>query len=274
MTKPYLIALDLDGTLLKDDKTISENTRNVIRQAITDGHHVVISTGRPFRGSEKYYHEMELCTPIINFNGAFIHHPKDPKWGVFHSPMDLKIAQSIINTCLDFNVKNVIAEVLDDVYLHYEDELITNSFFIEESNLNIGHLSKSLVQNPTSILIRPHDHHLKELRELLKREHAEVIDHRIWAAPWNIIEVVRAGLNKAVGLKRVADYFQIPQERVIAFGDEDNDLEMIEYAGHGIAMGNAIPELKNIANAVTATNEEDGIALYLEDVLSLHIKKV
>ncbi|WLD94882.1 Cof-type HAD-IIB family hydrolase [Alkalihalobacillus sp. AL-G] len=269
MTQPYLIALDLDGTLLKDDKTISEHTKNLLKKAIEHGHHVVISTGRPFRGSEEYYHELELTTPIINFNGAFIHHPGMPEWGTYHSPMDISVAKSIVNTCLEFNVKNVVAEVLDDVYLHYEDEFITSSFLIDKSNISIGNIADKLVHDPTSILIRPHDHHVKELRELLKKEHAEVIDHRIWAAPWNIIEVVKAGLNKAVGLKRVAEHFQIPQERIIAFGDEDNDLEMIEYAGHGIAMGNAIPELKNIANAVTDTNEEDGIARYLEEVLSL-----
>jgi Cof subfamily protein (haloacid dehalogenase superfamily) len=166
-------------------------------------------------------------------------------------------------------VKNVMAEVLDDVYLHYDDDFITSSFLIEKSNISIGNLADSLVYNPTSILIRPQDHHVRELRELLKKEHAEVIDHRVWAAPWNIIEVVKAGLNKAVGLKRVAEHFGIPNDRIIAFGDEDNDLEMIEFAGHGIAMGNAIPELKNIADAITNSNEEDGVARYLEEVLSL-----
>ena len=67
--------------------------------------------------------------------------------------------------------------------------------------------------------------------------HAEVIDHRRWGAPWHIIEIVKSGLNKAVGIQKVADYYQIDQKNIIAFGDEDNDLEMIEYAGVGVAMG-------------------------------------
>jgi Cof subfamily protein (haloacid dehalogenase superfamily) len=269
MSKPYLIAIDLDGTLLKDDKTVSAHTKGVLKQAMELGHHVVISTGRPFRGSERYYEELGLTTPIINFNGAFIHHPKNPDWGTYHSPLELDTAHNIVKTCLDFNVKNVIAEVLDDVYFHYEDDFITNTFMIDPTQMSVGNLQDSLNHDPTSILIRPHDHHVKELRELLKAQHAEVIDHRVWAAPWNIIEVVKSGLNKAVGLKRVAEDLNVPQDRVIAFGDEDNDFEMIEYAGHGIAMGNAIPELKNISNGVTKTNEEDGIAYFLEDILSL-----
>jgi hydroxymethylpyrimidine pyrophosphatase-like HAD family hydrolase len=95
------------------------------------------------------------------------------------------------------------------------------------------------------------------------------LHHRRWNEPWHIIEIVRNGVHKAFGLKQIADYFQIPQERVIAFGDEDNDLEMIEWAGHGIAMGNAIEPLKQIANDVTATNEEDGIGVYLKSMLKL-----
>ena len=65
------------------------------------------------------------------------------------------------------------------------------------------------------------------------------------------MKLLKADLNKAVGLKKASDYYNIPAERVIAFGDEDNDLEMLEYAGRGIAMGNAIDKVKNIANDVT-----------------------
>ncbi|WP_419151931.1 HAD-IIB family hydrolase [Aeribacillus alveayuensis] len=77
------------------------------------------------------------------------------------------------------------------------------------------------------------------------------------------------GVNKAVGLQKIASYYNIPQERIIAFGDEDNDLEMLQYAGLGVAMGNAIPEVKAAANYVTKTNEEDGVALFLQEVLTL-----
>ncbi len=68
----------------------------------------------------------------------------------------------------------------------------------------------------------------------------------------------------------VAEYLDIPRKNIIAFGDEDNDLEMIEYAGTGVAMGNGIEELKNIADAITFSNEEDGIAFYLNDHLNLN----
>ncbi|MFL6562432.1 MAG: HAD hydrolase family protein, partial [Bacillus sp. (in: firmicutes)] len=65
------------------------------------------------------------------------------------------------------------------------------------------------------------------------------------------------------------DFYGIPAERIIAFGDEDNDLEMLEYAGYGIAMGNAIDKVKTIANEVTLSNEEDGVGQYLAELLNL-----
>ena len=86
---------------------------------------------------------------------------------------------------------------------------------------------------------------------ILAEVHAEVIDHRRWGAPWHVIEIVRHGLNKAVGISHVSKWMDIPKERIIAFGDEDNDLEMIDYAGVGVAMGNGIDRLKSIADEVT-----------------------
>ena len=101
--------------------------------------------------------------------------------------------------------------------------------------------------------------------------HAEVVGHRVWNSPWgHVIEVFQKGLSKAAGLSHVAKWMDIPKERIIAFGDENNDLEMIEYAGVGVAMANGIDELKSIADEVTTlSNNEDGIAQVLSERLQL-----
>nr|WP_304213221.1 Cof-type HAD-IIB family hydrolase [Fredinandcohnia onubensis] len=273
MTKQHLIALDLDGTLLKDDKTISKRTKDTLEKAKKAGHMVMIATGRPFRSSSMYYQELSLSTPIVNFNGAFVHHPLDQKWGVYHDTLDLKTVKEIVNVADELRVKNILAEVIDDVYFHFHDESMLDIFGMGKPNIETGDLRKILKRDPTSLLIHPDEEIADKIRKYLSDMHAEVVDHRKWAAPWHVIEIVKSGLNKAVGIQKVADYYQIPKDRIIAFGDEDNDLEMIEYAGHGIAMGNGIDELKSIANHVTMTNEEDGIALYLEDVLKLEKNK-
>jgi len=103
--------------------------------------------------------------------------------------------------------------------------------------------------------------------EITQDTDANVIEHRNWAMDYRFLEVVKQGINKATGIDRVAKYYNIPQERIIAFGDENNDLEMLQYAKYGIAMGNGIKDVKEIAYDVTKTNEEDGVAYYLEKLL-------
>ncbi|WHY87731.1 Cof-type HAD-IIB family hydrolase [Neobacillus novalis] len=271
MTERHLIALDLDGTLLKDDKTISAKTKEILKKAREDGHIVMIATGRPYRSSEMYYHELDLDTPIVNFNGAFMHHPRNPNWGYYHEPLDVKVAKDIVEACRSFQFHNIIAEVIDDVYFHYHDEKLLDIFSYGNPKITTGDLADFLQDAPTSMLIHTEEDQLKTIRDHLSAVHAEVIDQRSWAAPWHVIEIIKVGLNKAVGLKKASEYFGIPAERIVAFGDEDNDLEMLEYAGHGIAMGNAIDQVKNIANDVTLTNEEDGVGQYLTDLLNIKL---
>ncbi|MGE6260219.1 Cof-type HAD-IIB family hydrolase [Heyndrickxia sporothermodurans] len=269
MTNQYLIALDLDGTLLTDEKTISERTLKTIKRLQNEGHIVMISTGRPFRSSVNYYHQLGLNSPIVNFNGAFVHHPLEKSWGLHHNPIDLHVVKDIVESCHPYNIYNIVAEVLDNVYLHYHDEKLIDIFNMGNPTITTGLLTNSLTDNPTSMLIHAEEKDVPYIREHLSNVHAEVIDHRRWGAPWHIIEIVKSGLNKAVGIQKVADYYQIDQKNIIAFGDEDNDFEMIEYAGIGVAMGNGIKPLKNIANEITLSNMEDGVSVFLEDFFKL-----
>ena len=136
-------------------------------------------------------------------------------------------------------------------------------------HITTGDLREFLQASPTSMLIHSNEEQVKKIRNHLSEVHAEVIEHRSWGAPFPVIEIIKSGLNKAIGLKYASDYFDIPPERIIAFGDEDNDLEMLEYAGHGVAMANGIDEAKAVANETTLSNEEDGIGHYLNDLLNL-----
>ncbi|MCA0969609.1 Cof-type HAD-IIB family hydrolase [Halobacillus litoralis] len=271
MKERHLIALDLDGTLLTDEKVISPKTKETVLRAMDEGHIVVIATGRPHRASINYYHELGLQTPMVNFNGALIHHPTDHKWDALHSPMSVRTAHQIIEACQNLGVRNILAEVKDEVYLDQYDEEIMSIFQTKNDPIHVGQLQANLKSDPTSILIHPEESKISLLRSQLD-EHAELIDHRKWGAPYHVIEIVKSGLSKAVGLEKISRYFDIPENRIIAFGDEDNDLEMLDYAGVGVAMGNAINELKDVANHITLTNEEDGIGEFLSDYLNLNKK--
>ncbi|MEK4228482.1 Cof-type HAD-IIB family hydrolase [Solibacillus sp. FSL H8-0538] len=267
--KQHLIVLDLDGTLLTDTQTISPLTKQTLLKAKEAGHQVMIATGRPFRASQQYYTELGLTTPIVNFNGAFTHHPLNKAWGEIHSPIDMRVVHDVLESVHKYEYENLIAEVIDDVYIHREADAMMQFFNMGNPRVLMGDLKINLLHDPTSLLIQATELNVPIIRQHLQEVHAELIEHRRWGAPFPIIEIVRKGLSKAVGLSHIAKEMNIPRERIIAFGDEDNDLEMIDYAGVGVAMGNGIDELKTIANEITLSNNEDGIARILIDRLNL-----
>ncbi len=263
MKEKHLICLDLDGTLLTDEKKISPYTKQVIQALIKDGHKVIISTGRPYRSSQIYYQELELTTPIVNFNGAFVHHPGDMSFKQVHETLDLAIAREIFSQVKHLNIKNIIAEVKDNVFFHYHDEYLFEGFTMGHPLVTTGDLTENLTEGPTSILIQAEEQYVPSIRHHLNEIYAESIEHRRWGAPYPVIEIVKKGINKAVGVDYVAKYFDIKRENIIAFGDEDNDNEMIEYVGTGVAMGNAIQPLKELADQVIESNNDDGIGKFL-----------
>lgn len=262
-----LIAIDLDGTLLNREKKISPRNKHVLEQAMAAGHHVVIATGRPPRSSLEYYHELNLHTPMINFNGALVHHAKDEAWGHHHFPLERELALDVIEVCERFDIHNVMVEIKDDFYLKHADDEMVRILCAGAPPVAVGHIPHLLEDDPTAVLIKPNVSTLPQLRSHLQEHHADVIEHRVWGAPWNVIEVIKNGVTKASGLQVVAQSLGVAREHVIAFGDEDNDFEMIEWAGHGVAMGNGHPKLKELAKEVTDTNDRDGIAMVLERLL-------
>lgn len=272
LIRKHLIALDLDGTLLTDDKKIALPSKQIITKLIEQGHIVVIATGRSNRMSIFYYHELGLKTPLINSNGAYLHHPLDNSFGTYHYPLQHKTALDIVDVCYQLQSKNIIAAVHDKIYLDRYDERIVNFYQPkeEDDSFIIGRVKEKLKENPTLMMLYPNMQHLETLTNTLDDLHADYIDHRNWGAPFHIIEVMNKEMNKGIALKRVADYYQIPKERIIAFGDESNDLEMIDYAGIGVAMGNAIDELKSVANYVTDTNENNGVANFLANYFNMN----
>lgn len=267
--KQHLIVLDLDGTLLTTDQKISAYTESVLTKAKEAGHEVMIATGRPYRASQVYYKQLNLTTPIVNFNGAYIHHPLVKSWNHIHSPIKMDVVQDVVNSIDKYEYENLIAEIKDDVYLHKDDRSLMKILGSGDPMIVAGDLTETLPDNPTSLLIQAAEEKVSLIRNHLQDVHAELIEHRRWGAPFSVVEVVRKGLNKAVGIDYIARQMGIPRDRIIAFGDEDNDLEMIDYAGIGVVMSNGISELKSIANEITLSNNEDGIGHFLADRLKI-----
>ncbi len=267
----YLIAVDLDGTVLTDDKKITTETKTVLRHLIEKGHIVVIATGRSNRVSIDFYHELELTTPLINSNGAVMHHPRNKSWGIHHTPLLHDTALDIVDMSYHFQSENILAAIHDSVLIDQYDQRIIDFYRITDydDSFKIGTLKEHLTEDPTLMLLYPNVEQVDKITEQLDNVHADVITQRSWGEPYHIIEIMNKQMNKAKAIKRVADEYGIPKDRIMAFGDGSNDLEMIDFAGIGVAMENGIPELKSIAKFTTLSNEEHGVAQFLTDYFNL-----
>ena len=269
--QPYLICLDLDGTLLNDNKEISPYTKQVLTELQQCGHYVMIATGRPYRASQMYYHELNMSTPVVNFNGAFVHHPKANDFKVIHEVLDVEISKNIITALQQSHITNIIAEVKDYVFINNHDPRLFEGFSMGNPRIQTGNLLEQLTEPPTSLLVEAEEDNIPKIKDMLTHFYAENIEHRRWGAPFPVIEIVKRGISKARGIDYVKSYLNIDSSNIIAFGDEDNDLEMIKYAQYGIAMDNGLDDLKHIANHITYSNNEDGIGRYLNEFFKLEI---
>lgn len=267
----HLICLDLDGTLLTDEKVISQYTKTVLLELKQQGHELIISTGRPYRASELYYRELGMDTPIVNFNGAFVHHPQDFNFETLHTPLDLNVAVEIARRVPELKIQNVIAEIKDTVYIHYHDSVLFDAFSMGEPTVKVGELTQTMTDGPTTILIQAEEDEMPAIRDELDNVFAEAIEHRRWGAPYPVLEIVKKGISKAVGVEHVRKYLGVDKENTIAFGDEDNDTEMLKYVRHGVAMGNATDEIKDVSDHITISNNEDGIGRFLNDYFKLNL---
>lgn len=265
-----LIAIDLDGTTLNQDSMITSKTKETLKKAINAGHHVSIATGRPFRMSHQFYQQLELTTPMVNFNGALVHIPNQHWDGERETLINREIAFEILSQKKQLNLDFIAAENRDTFFIDsfdFFDEKIFASSRPGEKNL----LSpKNLTTNPTSLLVRTDKRFAGAISAELTRQFGSYVDIRTWGGPTAILEIVSKGIQKAKGVQEIANYLSIDQKDVIAFGDEHNDLELLDYAGWGVAMANGTDQLKGIANDVTPlSNQEDGLAVYLEKLLKL-----
>lgn len=265
-----LIALDLDGTTLNQESQISEKTFTTLRRAMADGHKVVIATGRPYRMSDQFYRQLQLTTPMINFNGALVHIPEQNWEGEMETSFNRSIVFDLLAEKKNLKLDFIAAENRETFFI---DDLnfFDKNFFSQEAATKANLLTtENLTTNPTSMLLRSQPNNLESVANELKQQFGDEVEVNTWGGPSSILEVVAKGIQKARGLSHVAEKFGMDKNDIIAFGDEHNDVEMLDYAGWGVAMLNGTDQVKNVANDITEkTNAEDGVAEYLQKYLDL-----
>jgi phosphoglycolate phosphatase (TIGR01487 family) len=230
-----LIALDMDGTLLNEKGEISDENRRAIEEAQANGIHVVLSTGRSILTCGAYAKSLNLSSYLVTVNGSEI-------WDCSGNLHERNILHSeyiqMMWEWADTNQTHFWAVATDKVWRNQmPEDIFAHTWLKFGFDIADDSLRESILQR------------------LLSNQQLEVSN----SSPTNI-EINAVGVNKANGLLHVCSKLGISMDEVIAMGDSLNDIEMIKAAGCGVAMGNAQNEVKNAADWITDTNEENGVA--------------
>lgn len=261
-----LIAIDMDGTLLRNDKTISQLTKNSIKKATELGIKIVLTTGRPIQGIKNYLNELELTEEdeyVIALNGALV-----------CKTIDYSVISSNA-TLTGKDLKFIYTKVKD---LNTSIHAFTNGYDLVNKKSKFSDDEEKRINLKVKVVDFLKD--VSDTDEILKvvlEEEKEVLDKAIIKIPSELslhynttrsldfmFEFMKKGCNKSTGIEILAQHLNINKDEIIAIGDAINDIEMIEYAGLGVAMGNAPDEIKKKADFVTMSNEEDGVAYVIE----------
>jgi HAD superfamily hydrolase (TIGR01484 family) len=255
---PALVATDLDGTLIRDDGTVSARSRAALRRAEAAGALVVLVTGRPTRVMADVAASTGVRGRAICGNGAVVY--------------DIDTGTVSGRRCLAARTAARLAReirmLLPDVHFAVESgaalgrEAGFRTMWPDDGE-TVGHIDDLLPRMPaTKLLVRRGG---KPLAEHVARIVAIAgADAVVTTSSVDLIEISGAGVSKAVALAELAAAANIEASQAVAFGDMPNDLPMFAWAGHAVAMANAHPDVLAAADEVTMSNDDDGVALVLE----------
>ncbi|MDY6012535.1 sugar-phosphatase [Clostridium sp.] len=260
-----LIALDMDGTLLNDDKVVSERNKEALRKAKELGVYVVLASGRPIEGLLKFLEELDLLGEddyVLSYNGCLVQKTKSREavCDVTLKGRDLKYLKELADEAglniHAFSKEKGLITPKENKYTTYEAHHNGIDFHIDDFKdiKDEEDIIKVMMIDEPEIL----DAGMKKLPNEVYEKYSVAK-----SAPF-FLEFFNKEANKGVGVKLLANHLGIKREEVITVGDEMNDFSMIEYAGLGVAMGNACDKIKEISNFITDTNNNDGVAKVIE----------
>lgn len=263
---PALAAIDFDGTLLRTDGTISRNTADVVRRVSDAGIRVMIVTGRPPRWLGPIAELLGGRGTAIAANGALvIDLATDAVLESRH--LDVGDARTVIQRLREAFTGVAFGVERPDGFAHEPDypRGIRNSERMPQVAC-AETIDELLAEPPVKILARVADVPIDDAAQAA----IEVLDGvaSVYFSGTELLEIAPAGVSKATTLARLAGKWDIDAAGVIAFGDMPNDIPMLQWAGRAVAVANAHPSVRAVADVVTASNDDDGVARVLERFLA------
>ena len=272
MTAPRLVISDIDGTLLNPAERVAPRTAAAIGRLAERGVIVTLATGRPHRWLQPVVEQLPIRPRCVAANGAVIVDTEAGEIVETHllEPATMsEVVERARGALASAGLPGLsIAVELPGEYSSDQEE----TFHIGPGYLHAWQAAGYVERGETELLSAP------AVKLLLRNEHLQAqefydavrdavparLAHLTFSMREGLLEVMRPGVNKQLGAMALARHYDVDAADVACFGDMPNDREMIAWAGWGVAMGNAHPELKAVANEVTGTNAEDGVAAVLE----------
>lgn len=255
------IVLDLDGTLNNDEKKITPKTQTALLAAQKQGASIILASGRPTSGFKREIEALQLDTHdnyILSYNGGKIINVKTGKV-LYENAIPTSLAKQVCRHLENFDVTPIVDDGStiyttnpDGFMIPYESK--GNYLAIKQ----VENIANAIDFSPVKILIASPNEILIPLLEDISAPFKEQLNFTL-SAPF-YYEATMRGIDKASSLKKLCAVLNMDTNDMIAFGDAQNDISMVQLAGYGVAMGNACDALKQVADEITLSNNEDGIA--------------
>jgi Cof subfamily protein (haloacid dehalogenase superfamily) len=268
--KYKLVCVDMDGTLLNSEKNISERNLLAIKSAHELGVKVAICTGRIFTSAFYYGNLIGVEAPIIASNGAYIRE-KDRNEVIYKSVLGYKNCKDMLSVFGKYHIiphfftsDTIFAEKLAYFSKYYSE---ANKKMPKENQVEIKittEWDKIFIDNELEIIKAvAADEDLNKILKA-KEEVKKLGTLEVVSSSQNNFEVMSKEASKGRGVEILSDFYGIRPDEIICIGDNENDISMIQFAGLGVAMGNSDNSVKEVANYITSSNDEDGVARVIE----------
>ena len=259
-----LIASDMDDTLLNSKTKLSERNAAAIRKAIDAGIVFLIATGRMYVSVKPYADALGLDVPLVTYNGALV---KGSKSGnvYYEHPLKLETALELLAYCKE---KGYYIQSYQGDELWVKEATEFSAEYTRISGIPATPVGERLYHPETApykLLAMTKPEEFQKVWEDIQRQFAGKVV--VTSSRDNFLELMEPGVNKWNAVKAVAEFYGIKPEEIMCIGDSNNDLSMIENAGIGVAVANAKPAVRTAAKLVTVSNDEDGVAQVIEQVL-------
>lgn len=265
-----MVCIDMDGTLLSSRKKISDENKNAIKKVYDKGVEVVVTTGRIYNNAEYYSNLLGVKSPVIAANGAIVKSKVDSRI-LYENPIKIEECIKLIDLLYEMKLlfhfyttdgifcNNVLTRIATKAYMTKQvgHESLKINYHVIKSKEKWKEFFKENNNKITKcIIFSISPEQIVKCKERLKALEGIVY----FGAGKRSIEVNNRGVSKGNAVRALAQKYGIKREEIICIGDNENDLSMIEYAGVGIAMGNAIDSVKEIADYITSSNDDNGVA--------------